>query len=641
MIVKLRKLLRGLGSKLLMGLLVVTFGVWGVGDMLHRSESNIVVASVGEATIYYPEYQRAVYGETEKLRGVLGKRFTPAIAKQFGIEQRVLQNVIDKQLLIQEARATGLRVSDADVVRNIRVSPAFQDDKGKFSKQKFEDMLRATGQSEKDFVQKMRDDMAVKLLVLALTDSIASPANAAPTLLAAREEQRNVEVYTISAALVKNITAPSEVQLTEYYTAHAAEFTAPEYRKISYVAMSDADTRKITPPSEKEIVDSYNERSSDFKKPERRKVEQLLFGNEESAKKAHTEIAGGKAIEQVGKSSNILNPQNISIGLVEKSGIPDVAAEQVFALKKGEITAPIKSAFGWHVFHVSDIVPASVAPLAEVRSQIVKDLEASQAEKSTNMLSNKLEDLIAGGSTLAEAAKELGLKVFSLPPIDRNGKLENGEVEKSLPKQTKLLEIAFKTDEKTESTLIAGSGGVSYILRVDAVIPEKLQPFAEVKQRLIAGWTAQEKSKQLAEIADKIAHDFKAKSDREKAIKTYGITAPTALTISRTKENSQKLPTNTPIPPNMIGDIFAKPVGGASEAFALADGSYIIAVVGGIIPAKIDEKTTKNSAEIADIKKQYEATLQNEITDEYLRYLAGKYKISVNTEVLNKMKSGQ
>lgn len=630
MITKIRSVAKGIGSKILMGLLVLIFGVWGVGDMLRRGGSSVSVASVGDASISVQEYAQGVYRETEKLKNIFGDKFTPEMAKKFGTSQRVLQQLIDKQLLIQEARAMGLRVSDADVVRNIHTTPAFQDDKGNFSKPQFENMLKATGQSEKEFVQKMRDDMAVNLLVAVLTQSITPPKNAANTLLAARGEERNIELYTFSSALVKTPNSPTDEQLKTYYDANSAEFATPEYRKISFVEITEADSKKsITQPTDKEIEAAYLERSDEFQKPERRKVEQLLFGNEETAKKAHTDIISGKSLEDVGKATHILNPTNISLGLVEKNGIPEGAAEQVFAIKKGEITAPIKSAFGWHIFRVSDILPAATQQLAEVRPQIIKDLEVRAGETALTKLSNNLEDAIASGSNLAEAAKELGLKTVSLPPIDKSGRLASGELEKSLPAANKFLETIFNTDAQTESPLIAGKGGVSYILRVESVTLKNLQAFSDIKTKLIAGWTAQEKNKQLADIAKKIADEFASQGGREKAIKTYALSTPEHFAVSRSKESTNKLPAP------LIMDIFAKSMGGASEAFLLPSGSYAIAVISGIIPAKLDEKNPKIEAELVDINKQYTATVQNEITDEYLRSLAKKYKISVNTAAMN------
>lgn len=621
-------LLRSIGSKILLALLIITFGVWGIADIFTGRGGNATVASVVGEHITAEEYQRGVYRETEKLRAMLGKQFNPEMAKNFGIEPRVLQNLIDNRLLVLESKSMGLRVSDADVVRNIRTSQNFQGESGNFSKGQFEAMLKATGQTEKEFIQKMREDMAVKLLITTITENIPPPEHASAILLAARGEERTVDIYTITPALIKAPNAPNDDILKAFYDANAKDYTTPEYRKISYVTIAENSIKKTAEPSEAAIESAYKDRAEEFKKPERRKVSQLLFGNEDSAKKAYAEIKGGKTLEEIKKTAHILNPTSISLGLLEKANVPTDAAEQVFALKVGEITTPIKSAFGWHIFQVSEILPAATQPLAEVKAQIVSDLQKIESENALSKLSNQLEDAIASGASLADAAKEFGLKITSLPEIDKSGRLANGEVAKEIPVAEKFLEIAFKTDEKTESQLITGKAGISYILRVESIAPEHLQDFADVKAKLITGWTNQEKEKQLTSTAQKIAEEFANGSAREKSIKTYGLPVPSSVTVSRSKDATSKLPAP------MVMDIFAKKIGGSTGAFVLPSGDFAIAVIKNITPAKLDEKNPKTASELADIKKQYNTSVQNEIIDEYLKHLAHKYKISVNLPAL-------
>lgn len=637
MLVEFRQNARKFGSKLLMGLLIITFAIWGVGDMLRQSNDNVSVATVGGRSVSLQEYKRDVYRETEKLRQNFGKEFTPEMVKAFDIERQVLQRLIDKNLLALESKEIGFMVSDADVARNIRNNSAFFDEKGQFDKSKFENMLRVTGQTEKNFAQKMREDIAVSLLLNTITSAPAAPEKLAQTLLTARREQRVVDIYTISPTLVNAIPVPNDKQLTEYYNSHAAEFTAPEYRTISYVLLTPefakksiaADKAKI---SEKDIETAYHEREAEFKKPERRKVDQLLFGSEEAAKKAYDAIASGKTFDQVAKDVKILNSNSISLGVVEKTNIPEVAAEQVFSLKLDAITTPVKSPFGWHVFRVSEILPAATLQLSEVKEKIAKDLEQSSSENAIVSLSNKLDDAIAGGSNLAEAAKDLGITVNKLPAIDKNGKLVTGEIEKTLPKNEKFVEVAFKTDEKTESSLIAGAGGTSYMLRVEAVQPERLLPQEELKNKLVSGWTMQEKKQHLEKLANKIADDFNSNAERVATVNKYNLPTPKTVTVNRKSATSLKLPAK------MIAEIFTSLVGKTTTAFMQENGDYSIAVVKSIIPSNFSEKDATVSAELHDINKQYQGLVQKELSEQYLAYLAKKHRVSINLSALNALK---
>lgn len=641
MIKKIRSIARGIGSKILMALLVLTFGVWGIGDVVNQSGGNTAVATVGDVKISANEYQRALYFETEKLRRLLGKQFSPEFIENSGVKLQVLQQIVDNRLLVLESKKMGLRVSDEDVANNIRKNPSFLDEKGKFSKKIFEAMIHTNGQTEKDYIQQIREDMAVKLLLTSLASITSIPENAASTLLATREEQRTVDVYTISSTLVGSVLAPSEKQLKEYYEAHISEFAAPEYRTLSYVAITADNAKKSAKSPDKnhkannDIETVYHERIEEFRKPQRREVEQLLFSDESSARKAYDELQSGKSFEQVAKSSNILNPKAISLGLVEKSNILEVASEKVFSMGIDTVSEPIKSSFGWHIFLVKEIIPATTLSLEEVRSRLEKDLEQQANENALNELSNKLEDAIAGGGTLVEAAKELDLKIITLPPIDKNGALVDGTLEKTLPKDIKFLEAAFKAEEKTETSLITAKNGSNYMVRVEGITQSRVRPLEEVKSKLASEWTEQEKKQKLSDLEKKIAANFATISTRANAIKTYAL-SPSTLTISQKQEAAKKLPEA------MVKDIFSRPVGSSTVAFAQEnDTGYAIAVIKEIIAAKHDEKNPKYIANLANVSTEYKNSMQNEIIEQYLRFLATKYPITVNADALKKTKSDE
>ncbi|MEQ1789084.1 MAG: SurA N-terminal domain-containing protein [Rickettsiales bacterium] len=641
MIKKIRSIARGIGSKILMALLILTFAVWGVGDIVNGSNSNVAVATVGDIKITQLEYQRTLYYEKERLQKLFGKELPPEIIRSLGIETQALQRLVDNRLLLLEARNNGLRVGDEDVANNIRKNPLFMDSNGKFSKDNFINTLRSTGHTEKDYVDQIREDLAVKLLVTTLVSAPPIPENIAPTLFLAREEKRIVDIYKIPSTLIKTIPTPNENQLKEYYDSHITEFTAPEYRKLSYILLTEDDVKNSIKSNskansaDKDIETAYHERINEFKVPEKRKIERLIFANEGDARKAYDSIKAGESFEQIAGNSNILNQKATSLGVVEKSSVLESAAEKVFALDVGAISEPINSAFGWHIFHVEEIYPATTKPLEDVRQQLETELNYHANEKALIELTNKIEDSIAGGNTLGETAKELALKTISLPPIDKNGVTLDGATEKNLPNDEKFLEIAFKTDEKTESSLITGKDGINYILRVESIKPESVYPLEDVKSKLVLGWTKKEKEKQLATLAKKIAADFTTESARIKAIETYSLSVPEPLLISQKKDDNKVLQAAT------VKEIFARSIGEATNAFSHENNnSYIIAVVKKIIPAKSDEKDPKYISALADINKEYESSLQNEVIEQYLRFLANKYPISINMSAL-KIKSDE
>lgn len=644
MLTEFRSHARNIGSKLLMALLVITFGVWGVGDMVMKSGSNVEVASVGGKKISSFEYQVNLSRETERLRQSLGKQFSPEIVKSLGLGPYVLQQLINSRLLALESEKSGLRISDAEVVEVIRKNPNFFDNNGKFSKAAFEAMLRSSGTNEKSYIQKIREEMAINITLSALSSSVSIPKKLPETLLAARREQRKIEIYNLPSSLAGSIPSPSEEQLKEYYDSHLPQFAVPEYRTISYVEITTEDAKKAmekkvsSSDHKKDIEAIYRERIEEFKKPERRKMEQLIFASKEDADKALNAIKSGKTFEQIGKdnSSKAQNPKALSLGLVEKSALPEEAAAKVFSLSAGAVSEPISTAFGWHIFKVQEVLAPATLSLDEVRPQLEKELEQQEGDNVLNDFSNKVEDAIAGGGNLAEVAREYGLKGMSLPAIDKNGNGVDGKPEKSLPKLDKFLDIAFKTEEKTESSVVSSKSGSNYILRVETVANEHNKPLSEVRSQLIDGWSKQERNNKLAEAADKVAKGFSDAAGRADMIKTYSIAAPEVVIVSQKRGEGQKLPDH------VLAEIFSKPVEAATEAFVQksSDG-YAIAVLKEIIPSVRDEKDPKYIAELADVENEYKAAAQNEIVDQYLKYLAIKYSVSINEAALDQIKSAE
>jgi len=625
-----RTLASSLWAKILLGLLVISFGVWGVGDMVRSSGRNPTVATVGSVEISAGDYLRSLHMETENLRRVMGDNFSPDLMKNAQLSHWVLQKLVNNALLSQETEAMGVIPSDADVVRRIRTNTDFQDDKGNFDKKLYEARLANGHISEQDYVKQLRKDMAVGLLMDTLTAVMPVPDIAAHTLLQVREEQRSVMLYDLNTSLVNGAGQPDAAQIKAYYDAHTSEFTAPEYRNVSYVVVTSADVPKDTAVSQDALKMLYNDRIEEFRKPERRAVEQLLYSSEDKARAASAMLKNGKSFEQVAKETPVLNKDSVSMGKIERSGLIAAAEGPVFSLAKGDSTDPIQSPFGWHIFHVSEIDPPSILSFEEVRPALEKDLKQREADQSLSKLANKIEDALAGGNTLAEAAHDFNLKVLSVGPVNHLGQAPDGTAAKGLPDFDKFLQTAFKTDEKSESQMMTAKGGVFYLLRVDSIVPERLKPLDEVKQLVIAGCQKEEKEKQLAVLAKELSEKFKNVAGREALIAKYNLHPLATPVIKR----GTRTVAGIELPAALVNAAFSGKVGQSTEAYPLKNGDYVMAEVKIIVPYNAQDKDAKQVTALTDIRKNLETNVQNEILDQYIHYLAGKYPVSVNENAL-------
>ena len=491
--------------KVLMAFLVLSFGMWGIGDVLRQQGSGGNVASVGGQAITQNEFARGLRSEMENLRRMLGKQFSPDLAISLQIPEHVLQMMVQKKLLEEEGYDIGIIASDAEILRHITKSPAFLDDKGQFSKAQFDYALHRSGTTEKKYLDMLRSDIASEQL----NDIFAAPLPrqdiAVRTLYQSREATRTASIYTIPANLAKAAGEPTAEQLDAYYKAHAAEFTIPEYRKLSYITITAKD------------------------------------------------IPGGEGLS-----------------------------------------------------------------------------EEAQQDASAK-LTNKIEDAFAGGSTLAEVAKQFGLKLATVGPVSHDGKTPDGSLNKEVPSFDRFLEVAFKTEEKSESQLVSVKGGGFYAIRVESITPEHMRPLADVKPQVLAGWQKQERAGQIDKLSIEIAQKFAADSSRAAAIKEYNLSSSTVSGLKPGKNSSD-------LPNDMLEEIFKRVAGQSTDAYANKDGSYSIAVVTAVTPAPLPEVGSEKYYEMTQathsaLNKGY----QSELLEQYMVLLEHEHTVKVNESALKTM----
>jgi peptidyl-prolyl cis-trans isomerase D len=611
-------------------LLVLSFAVWGVGDMVQQTGRNVSIATVGSDKVTAQEFAGEYKRTAEGIRRMVGEHYTPEMLKKMNIPQQVLQALVNQKLFSMESAALQLIPGDADVVRQIRSNTNFQDKRGNFDKKYFEMMLSNNNLSEKVYVNRLRTDIAANLLVDTLLTTVPMSDSSIKTLLEARMEQRGCTLYTLGPWMVSEVAQPDDATIKTYYEQHPQEFTAPEYRKLSYVML----TRENIPPpakiTEEELRKAYDDRKDELKRPERRAVDQLLYASEEKATQAEELLKQGKTLAQVAKETDALNKDSLSLGKIERKDVIEGAVDAVFSLPVGKFTSPTQSPFGWHIFQVTAIAPPSVPSFEEVRATLETELSQLHNEESQSKIVNKLEDDMAAGSTLQEAAQALGLKVLSVGPVSKLGKAPDSQ-RVEIPVLDKFLETAFKTEDKMQSSLISSKGGKYYIVQVDSIVPERLRTLDEVKGLAAANWQKQKRAEQLNELAKTISGKFDTEAERNAVLAKYGMQSSGSVILKRSTRNANAIT----LPTEFIADAFAQNAGEATDAYMIEDGNYIIATVNRVIPMSAQNNDPKLVEQARkEIAEELEQSKRNEIREQYARYLADKYQVRINEDAL-------
>jgi len=611
--------------KLLLALLVASFALWGIGDIF-RSNSSTTVAEVGENIITAQEYRSELDRELAEYRRMLGSQYSPDLLKTLGVPQQVLSKIVERKLVEEEVRALGVVVPDSRLKEELRDNPVFHGEDGKFDAQQFKLILRNNGLDETYYLSLLEREIAADILIQSALSGVQVTDIAAQNAYLYENESRKVDVLVFAPSLVEGVAEPTDVELESYYEKNAENFRAAEHRIFSMLMLDPKTMAQDIAVSDEDVLIEYQSRIDSYRQPETRELKQLLFNDEESAQKAAMALAGGKTMEAAAKEFGATN-ETILLGSVTASGVLPEAEKVVFSLEEGAYSQPIQSSFGWHVFQVVDIQPERTRPLTEVKDELVTAIRNDRVGEEAYELSNMLQDDLAGGATLEEAAKGVDASVQVFGPISADGTSPDGTAITLPAGYENLLNDAFSLEEGQVSNLMETDEGSYYALRVDTVQPERTRALDEIKGQVIADWKEHRKGEALYQLASGISSTL-AQEDAATVARTTGATLVTNQTVTRatTELNGKQMPAM------MLSAIFAAQEGAATEAFALADGSYVVAKLDSV--TKADTASSNGRSGIERARENLRVLYGDEFYQQYMAYLQKKHGVSEPNQAL-------
>lgn len=610
----------GIFARTFLGLLVASLALWGIGDIFRSSPSSTVV-KVGGNVISAQEMKNALDEEAANYRSMLGKQYSPELLASIGVPSQVLERLVQQKLVEAEVRDLGLMVPESHLMAELRNNPAFHGENGKFSTERFRQVLATNGLSESMYVSLLSKEIAANMLLQSIMSGIQVPSAAAELAYLYENEKRSVDLLVFTPDLIKDVPDPENMELEQFYQENAENFRAEELRVVSLLALDAEALKKEMEMGEEDLLIEYQNRIDEFREPEKREIKQLLFDDEGRAKKAHAALQAGAAFETAGAEFEATN-ENLLLGTMAKTDVLPEAEKAVFALPENGHTAPIQSSFGWHIFKVIRIDPAHTKPFADVRKQLEEELRGQRASDEIYQLSNTLQDDLAGGATLEEAARSVGAKLKVYGPMDRGGKSPDGTKVKIPQNYGELLGTAFTLTEGSASNLMESEDGSYYALRVDSIIPERTRALDEIRGTVIEKWKERQREKLLYQLASGIAESLQ-KSDIETVAIKIGAQLLRGETVTRSStafSNKERLPAM------MISAIFSAQPGAVTEAYSLPDGGYLVARLTDVQTADTTNETGKTGLEKA--RDNLRTVYADELYMQYMAYLRQKHGVS-------------
>ncbi|MGC1886991.1 MAG: SurA N-terminal domain-containing protein [Stellaceae bacterium] len=609
--------------KVLFALLILTFGIWGIGDIFRSRTSDTVVATVGSQSIRAEELQTALRRALEQLSARFGSAIDPQQAKQLGLVDQTLGQLIDRSLIDQEAASMKLDVSD-DLIRNvITANPSFRGSDGRFDRSLFGSVLAANNLTEDQYVALLRHDIPRNDLLHAVTAGAAAPQPVVDLLYRYRNEKRTADIVALPTTGAPDVGQPSEDELKAFYDKHPDLFRAPEYRGFTLVSLDPSDIAKDIEIPEAKLKEEYDQRQDELQIPERRDVEQVLSPTEEKAKEAEAALAAGKDWREVATTIAGQNPETIDLGLMRRDEMPSALGDVAFELPLNKPSEAVKTPLGWHILRVVKIEPPVTQTFDEAKPKLEADLAHQEAVDRIYKVANNVDDALAGGATLGAAAAKFGLKTTTVEAVD-DGDHDPQDKSVTLPvSASDVLKLAFATNEGQTSRVTETPDGAIFAVHVDKVIPSQVKPLDEVKDKAVAAWQADRRREIVAKEAEELAAAVTPGTRLATVADEKGLKATTSPPFTRHPDN------DTAVPPPLVGKLFAAKPGEVVTA-SDATGSYV---------AQLDEvQRPENVSQTAaaGVSHELDTTQQVDLAEEFTRALRTHFPVEIHRDALDR-----
>ena len=534
MLLEIREKVQGVFASIILVLICVLFGLWGIQNYLGGGKEAPVV-TVGDKEFFQRDVTQAYQQFAQNLGGM---KFDENMLKQ-----QALEKLIRDEVLLQYALDQNLVVSDETARSFIQSLEYFQKD-GKFDKGQYQNLLATQGMSSDEFVSRIKKALMMEQLQKAIVDSGFVTPTEVEGFFKIQNQSRDVEYLSIP--LIRSMQMPSDDEVNDYYRQHQEGFQTEEQVSIQFVELSLDKLASEVKATDEQLKAYYEDQKAQFANPERRKISHILFAFDKNQADADqqaqqralkakqdlqnksfatlaAEVSDDKLTAKSGGDLGLFN-----VGVMEKDF--ETAASQ---LKLGEVSAPVRSAFGYHLIKVTELVPGEVKSYDAVKPELTKSYQKAQAETAFNQMGEKLGEVsYENTDSLDAAAKLLGVSVVKLGPFTRNA----GE---GIASDEKVRLAAFSEDvlKGSNSEPIELSPERVVVLRMDSHKPAAVKDLKEVRTEVVAALQKTNAEQQAVELASKIKADVLAGKSLGEVAETYKLTAKKMPGLTRTATN--------------------------------------------------------------------------------------------------------
>jgi peptidyl-prolyl cis-trans isomerase D len=594
----------------ILGLLFVALAGFGIGSFGGGASR---LGQVGETDITAEDYARALQNEIRAQIAQTGQPVSFASLRARGLDQAVLQSLVARAALANEAQAMGLSVGDVEVARQIQAIESFQGPGGAFDRQSYEFLLQQEGLSPREFEEDVREDTARALLQSAVVGAIRPPAVYAERIAAFQGETRDLSILTLTEDdLAQPLPDLSDADLAAYYEANPDRFERPEARRITYAWLTPDAMMDAVEIDEDSLRRLYEARGDVYRQPERALVERLVFGTEDAARDALAAIEAGETDFDALIEERELTLDDVDLGEVARDDLPTEAAEAIFAEGAAEVVGPLPSSLGPALYRINAVLAATETSFEDAREELREELADDAARREIGAMREEIDDLLASGATLEELAETTPVEIGT---IDFTPASEEG-----IAGYDAFREAAEAAEEGDFPEVLDLSDGGIFALRLDEVVPPTVPPLAEIGDEVAAAARATA----LREALEGRAQDLVAQIATGAQLESLG-----SVTTETRVRRQDLLPD---LPPTLVPQAFRLAEAGDVVAIPGAEAAHIVRL-DAVNPAVRSAPDTSILLQILD--QTVTQSMAQDIFESYGQALQAEAGITLDQSVIN------
>ncbi|WP_428565741.1 MAG: SurA N-terminal domain-containing protein [Solidesulfovibrio sp. DCME] len=630
----MRKYAQSWGIKIVFGLIIIVFVFWGVGSF--HGDKATMVATINGEPVLIKDYEKA-YQESLRLVKSRNPDVTDKDLQEGGFRWQVFNNLATTRLLEAQAHTLGISVSPDELRAEIAKIPAFQNESKQFDAKRYENLLKSNGVTPGEF----EEDLRQQLLLEKLASYISLPATVsegeARSIFEFMREQAVIRYIPFKAEDLAKGYAPTADQIKAYYEARKDQFATPAQIKIDFVEFTPKAMSKPAEVSDADIQAAYAANQKKYAKPEQVRVRHFLIMLPADAPKEAVDAAEAKLKDLAAKlkagadfasllPKNPNNPEGL-IGedwaWLPKGSLPKefgAFEDKAFALKKDEISEPVRTSLGLHLIQAGEHQPAGEKPLAEVTDDIRTELAEQKAADRLTKALDAVQEKVASGEDLAKAAAAENLEVKASAFFDQ----QTPPADLALSEQALAALFKMQKGEVSDTPLSTQDGFV--LARVTDVKPSGFAPLEDVTDVIKDRLVAEEGQKRARAKAEETAKAMETPEGQQKVLAEAKDKVATSEPFTR-----QGFIPGLGMAPVLVQTAFeAKAPGWFKAAYAVSDG-YVLAALDKLVPpdaALWDKEKDRWLQTLAQTKR-------TELFNAYLKTVQESAKIEIiNDQIL-------